>query len=344
MIVETDDDTYTIDKGPPLTLTCSQGQLVISARPVVEAFNTVSKNWYDSHPDLPIHERKLQAWLETGLIDWLPLVSDETHNILRQKISDVAWSKPKENIGDSNIPSDMQLFQRRVNKHSLPAIATVQTRYREDWDLPKEVELVWRESVNDDCEPGIAINNIQEGYAGFEDGVYKTHDYREDTPGKQLRIVHKKSQQPLRNCREDDYFSDKTEQKAYLINVVGHHCICSTFELAEKAVQEYFDDSDIDADPYITELPLFSPSLPKEPTPKPVKKTLKKPVAKKTSPPAKEPTPTPPPTTKPRQESLITGCQHVIVRGSLKGQKCDKEVYKHLDYCRKHALSKHLLK
>lgn len=333
MIVETDDDTFTIDKGPPLTLTCSKGQLVISTRPVVEAFNSISKNWFDSHPEIPLKERKLQAWLETGLIDWLPLVSNDTHNLLRQEISNVAWSESKE-VSNNVKEISMIVFEKRINKHSLPAIATVQVKGTE-WSVPKEVELEWCDSVNSDNEPGLRVNGSQSGYAGFDNGVYKTFDYREETnTEKQMRIVHSEKQQPLRNTKQENSFDKKSNDVMYLVSIdTVNQCVCSTRDIAEKNVREYFDGSDIDVGFYITEIPVMKP---------PVKKILKKIKTPTTTPvqtptPTPDQTPTPTPVETPVVQTESTECPHIIVRGAQKGQKCGKPGN---PYCRSHSRSK----
>ncbi len=88
--IQTEDDTFTIDVGPPMRLSDGTSEWIIVARPMPESFSQVSKGWYDDHPGTPEPSRRLQAWLEEQLIDWLPLASTETHVRLREAISAVA--------------------------------------------------------------------------------------------------------------------------------------------------------------------------------------------------------------------------------------------------------------
>ena len=88
--IQTDDGTFTIDSGPPMLLSDGDNHWVIVTRPMLESFSSVSKRWYDTHPDIPERTRRLQAWLEDCLIDWLPLLSNETHDQLRTAICQVA--------------------------------------------------------------------------------------------------------------------------------------------------------------------------------------------------------------------------------------------------------------
>ena len=86
--VKTQDGIFTINTGPPILLTNEDSEWLIVSRPLLSSFSTTSRRWYDVHPDVPEKERRLQAWLEENLIDWLPLVSDDTHNTLRAAICD----------------------------------------------------------------------------------------------------------------------------------------------------------------------------------------------------------------------------------------------------------------
>src|SRR5690606_38084405 len=66
----------------------------------------ISKKWYNNHPGIPETERRLKAWLEDRLINWLPLISDATHNNLMNSIWKASCGKlnlSKPCQGESNL-------------------------------------------------------------------------------------------------------------------------------------------------------------------------------------------------------------------------------------------------